>query len=272
LNNPSRLPGSTSIFNACGAAFQSQSIWIVDQESHLQEILEPMAKGVHVFLVSSRDLEKDLKVTTQTDVLRFVYSRMQSETVGTVNETGNGTVGTVGTVNEIVNETVNEIVSKLSITIAEFGYSKDIVTVQTTDLLTSVLRVMMDKSLGSVGVVDGNGILVDFFSISDLRVYLYSCLVKESKKREMGLGFYDNIIKRLEGVSVLEYLDAEKSMVEECVGTVEESMLEETVVEESMLKSMRDKPKPGVICLETSTLSDAIEFALVGKGTSRFNL
>lgn len=154
---------NATIFNACGAAFSTQSLWIVDPEKQLYDILEPMAKGVHFFLIGTNDPNKELRILSQTDILKFVYTQMQNDPV---------------------------LKASLSRPVVELEISKSVVTVKPSDTIISVLKLMLEKGLGSVGVVD-EGILVDFFSISDLKLFLFSSSRVHTES-----------IQRLDGISV----------------------------------------------------------------------
>jgi CBS domain-containing protein len=108
-----------------------------------------MAKGVHHFLVSSENPNDLIHLISQTDILKYIYTLMQD--------------------NEIYYKHLEMPLSNYN----KLTTLPKIVTGKLDSTMSTVLSIMNEYDINSVPVVDAKGSIVDYFSISDLRNFLW---------------------------------------------------------------------------------------------------
>jgi CBS domain-containing protein len=125
---------------------ESQGLWIASVTDSLDDLLEYFSKGVHRILVrlpaTSDESESEIRLVTQTDIVRFLCSN----------------------VNEIKKQ-----VHLIDRSVKEIGLIKGVKTIPETETALSGFALMAQEGLGSIPVVDKDGVLKATLSASDLR-------------------------------------------------------------------------------------------------------
>lgn len=140
---------SSTCLQAIGSNLESQSLWICQPDQKLSTILEPLGKGIHNFLVASQDTDQGLSILSQTDVLKFISKSIKSDAV---------------------------ILDALS---CQLGSILDLpnphmITASPHDSVADTLVKMNENGIRSVAVCNEKGLLVDYFSMSDLKTYFWA--------------------------------------------------------------------------------------------------
>jgi CBS-domain-containing membrane protein len=198
LNHPMMPLSNVTVFSVIGSSIPTQTLWVVHPEKPLISCLEPMAKGVHAFLIGSEASDDPLTLLSQTDVLHFVYGYMQahsSEQLGTA--------------------------------LAKLAGPKPVICAKMSDMMQQVIRKMTLNSITSIPIVDTTGSVIDSFSITDMRHFLY------------------------EKSQASEYAESFKEMLNMPI--------------ELMLESCRTESRPGVFVQLDALLGNTLKIALETK-------
>jgi hypothetical protein len=68
--------GQDPVLKCFGSSQESSSLWIFQENQDIKSIIEVAGKGIHNFLVASKNTEiDDLSILSQTDILHFLFSK-----------------------------------------------------------------------------------------------------------------------------------------------------------------------------------------------------
>ncbi|KAJ3335745.1 hypothetical protein HDU91_002041 [Kappamyces sp. JEL0680] len=199
---PEKQSENDSCLSACGASIESQTLWVVPPLESLKSVMEAMSKGIHTFLVASTDPveSSSLELISQTDILRYIHSVAMQE---------------------------NAESSRIQVPLNRiFTFPQEIISARPDDTVSDTLKVMNLHGIRSVILQDSHRHIVDYFSISDLRIYLWTASRMDISSR--------SALTFLETTSLRDFLAALRGHFQ----------------------------GPGVVVLPSSTLADAIEYAL----------
>jgi CBS-domain-containing membrane protein len=113
-------------------------LWIIKPNALLFECIEPMAKGIHNFLVASEN-STDLALVSQTDILRFMYDKMEDSIY----------------------------TPHLQLPLQDlFAFPQDVVTAHLGSKVGGVMANMGQHFIRAVPVVSSDGSLLDYFSMT----------------------------------------------------------------------------------------------------------
>lgn len=135
------------VSSAIGSTDESLSIWIESAHKDVLDAMEQFSKGVHRALVLPVDeaSSKEVKLLTQTDVVSFLFEVRSSS----------------ASLERLFNSRLKDV--------RRPDFKRDIVCVSLTDGLISALHVVLESRVHAVAVVDDEGKLMSYLSVSDLR-------------------------------------------------------------------------------------------------------
>ncbi|KAI8906853.1 hypothetical protein EDD86DRAFT_248443 [Gorgonomyces haynaldii] len=132
------------VFKVIGGTQEGRTLWIFKPETQLSTATEAFSKGLHSLFVANADPATPLGLLSQTDALWFVLKHLPPE-----------------------------LQRKLEFPIGSYLPGRPVVSITGDMHVQQVLKMMGEKGYKSLPVVDGNGVLVDVFSISDLRIFFW---------------------------------------------------------------------------------------------------
>lgn len=232
----------TSISALIGSSVEGQTLWESDPSVPLSQSLEPLAKGVHRFLVplysqnpaptnstippSTAFLPAQFALLTQSDVIRYLYANLIVLPDPALTPPSLLRLATTATVGDL------GLCSgwEKSNTIAAFpaggagggagggGGGKTLMVTHGVDPILPTLTALSARNVGAVPVVDAAGRLLATLSSSDFRRLLVTegaySLTSSGDSSDMIVD-YSNSITTLAGslanVSVAQFLDRSKS-------------------------------------------------------------
>lgn len=142
LKNKGNL--EAQVFEAIGSTAESLSLWMVRPSSNLLECLEPMAKGIHHFLVASTDENDKINFISQTDILIYIFEQIEN--------------------NKIYQDHLSAEIQQM------FDFEKQkVITCTQKSKMIDVLNTMNSNGIKSVPIVsESDGSLIDCFSTSGI--------------------------------------------------------------------------------------------------------
>jgi CBS-domain-containing membrane protein len=135
------------IFQVIGSTNESLSLWVFDESASLKSAMEPLEKGIHRMLVSvpaDKSQDKEYKVLTQLDIVRFISTRLAP----LVSKISRMTLGEVN------------VLTRLTHPVESVSYQ--------TPLITALLM-LSQRSLSALPILDQRNRLLGTFSLSDIR-------------------------------------------------------------------------------------------------------
>ncbi|KAJ3117209.1 hypothetical protein HDU96_007637 [Phlyctochytrium bullatum] len=166
-DGPRRNPLTCPVSEALGSSYEGRRIWVAWEEAKLGDAMVALTEGIHRLLVPIRDDDEVLyHVCSQLDVVRFLYERLDSDSV--LESKADSTLVELGLI--MTDDDRHMLGSK----------EKNMVISIDRDMRTrKALQFMAANNLMAVAVVDRDGTLFSTLSLSDIRRCSLSTLAKD---------------------------------------------------------------------------------------------